>query len=121
MKKLIYVLVLTLLLSNATTALAVSPTPAKAKAASSSATKEGLDEKLNEQINNLKEKIASRVSELNLVEKRGMIGVVVEVASNKITVKDVQGKNRVIDVDELTKFSSNSSSTFDLSDITKGT
>ena len=58
-----------------TPAFAVSPTPAPSAAPSD---KSALSEKLNQEINNLKEKIASRVSELNLVEKRGIIGTVTE-------------------------------------------
>ncbi len=120
MKKLLFLVTVLFFFTNTSSAFAVSPTPAKSKTASPSANKEGLDEKLNEQINNLKEKIASRVSELNLVERRGMIGVVTEVSTNKITVKDSAGKIRVVDVDELTKFSSGGTKTFGLSDITKG-
>lgn len=77
--------------------------------------------KLNNQINELKEKIASRVSELNLVEKRGMIGTIEEVKGNQITLLDIEGKKRFVDVDELTKFSSSTNgSTFGLSDLKKG-
>lgn len=94
---------------------AASPTP------TSETSKETINEKLSEQINQLKEKIASRVSELNLVEKRGLIGTVSEVSGSKITVKDVHGNVRFIDVDEITKFSSPSNKTFGLSDITKDT
>lgn len=99
-------------------AFAVSPTPQASPVPSN---KTGLDKKLNAQINELKEKIASRVSELNLVERRGMIGIVSEVSGNKITLKDVEGKTRFVDVDEITKFSSASNKTFGLSDLTKGT
>lgn len=84
-------------------------------------TKAALNEKLNEQINQLKEKIASRVSELNLVEKRGTIGIVSEVSGSRITLTDVQGNTRFVDVDEITKFSSASNKTFGISDIKKGT
>lgn len=77
-------------------------------------------ENLNEQINELKEKIASRVSELKLVEKRGMIGTVSEVSTTKITLTDLSGKTRFVDVDEITKFTS-SQKNFGLSDLTKGT
>jgi hypothetical protein len=100
--------------SSVYAASATTPTPAPSN-------KAGLDAKLNAQINELKEKIASRVSELNLVERRGIIGVVSEVSGNKVTVKDVSGKTRFIDVDEITKFSSASNKTFGLSDLTKGT
>src|SRR4051812_49382042 len=81
-------------------AQAVSPTPKPTTAAATTPTKAALDKKLNEQINQLKEKIASRVSELNLVEKRGMIGTVTEISGSKITMKDVQGNTRFVDVDE---------------------
>ncbi len=78
-------------------------------------------EKLDNQINQLKEKIASRVSELNLVEKRGLIGTVAEVKSNQITLTDNEGNNRFVDVDEITKFASTGNKNFGISDITKGT
>ena len=80
-----------------------------------------VSEKLNAQINELKEKIASRVSELNLVEKRGMNGTITQISGSKITMTDVLGKTRFVDIDEITKFSSASNKTFGLSDLTKGT
>src|SRR5574342_384350 len=96
---------------------AATPTPTTA----ASPTKEALDKKLSEQISNLKEKIASRVSELNLVDRRGMIGVISEVSGNKITATDISNKTRFIDVDEITKFSSSSDEkSFGLSDLKKG-
>src|SRR5579859_2417101 len=74
-----------------------------------------------EQINNLKERIASRVAQLNLVEKKGIIGTVSDVSETQLTITDMKGDNRIVDVDELTKFSSPSAkSTFGISDITKG-
>jgi hypothetical protein len=70
----------------------------------------------------LKEKVASKVAELRLVEKRGILVVVKEVAGNKITGEDMSGKVRLIDVDELTKFSSPSAKAgFGISDITSNT
>lgn len=91
---------------------AVPPTPASETG--------GL--KLDKQINQLKDKIASRVSQLNLVEKRGIIGTVQEVKNNQITLIDFDGVTKYVDVDEITKFSSASSrGSFGLSDITKGT
>lgn len=75
-----------------------------------------------EQINNLKDRIASRVAQLNLVEKRGIIGTVSDVSETQLTITDLKGNVRIIDVDELTKFSSPSAkSSFGISDITKGT
>ncbi|HEX8931877.1 MAG TPA: hypothetical protein VF810_01855 [Patescibacteria group bacterium] len=92
-----------------------------AYAATTPTTNPTISEKVSNQINQLKEKIASRVSELNLVEKRGMIGVATDVSGNKITLTDIAGNTRYVDVDEITKFSSASNSSFGLSDITKGT
>jgi hypothetical protein len=80
------------------------------------------EQKLIDQINNLKEKVASKVAELRLVEKRGIIGIVTEVSGNKITLSDTADQTRLIDVDELTNFSSPSAKgTFGISDISKGT
>lgn len=73
------------------------------------------------EINKLKDRIASRVAELKLVERRGIIGNTSEVSSNQITLNDVQNNIRFVDVDELTKFSSPSAKgSFGISDITKG-
>ncbi|MDO8657752.1 MAG: hypothetical protein Q7K55_03360 [Candidatus Levybacteria bacterium] len=72
-------------------------------------------------INELKDRIASRVAQLNLVERRGAIGSVTEVSDTQITVNDPQDNTRFIDVDELTKFSSPSAKeAFGISDISKG-
>ena len=97
--------------------------PTATKSAPGSATSSAaMGEKLNEQINQLKDRIASRVAELNLVEKRGIIGTVKETTGNQITITDLKGKTRFVDVDEITKFSSPSvKSSFGLSDLTKGT
>lgn len=59
-----------------------------------------------EKIQRIKDIVASKVAELNLVEKRGIIGMVSQTSSTQITVKDMHKKNRIIDIDELTKFES---------------
>lgn len=69
----------------------------------------------------LSTEIASKTAQLNLVEKRGIIGTVTDASDTQITLKDLNGNTRFIDVDELTKFSSASSKSFGISDITKGT
>lgn len=80
-----------------------------------------LNEKLSSQINDLKERIASRVAQLKLVERRGIIGTVTDVTNTQITLSDLKDETRFVDVDELTKFSSSSSKDFGISDIGKGT
>ncbi len=64
--------------------------------------------------------IASKTAQLNLVEKRGIIGTVTDSSSTQITLSDLNGNIRFVDVDELTKFSSPSSTSYGISDITKG-
>ncbi len=66
--------------------------------------------------------IASRVAQLKLVEKRGIIGKVTDVTNTQITITDSQNNTRFVDVDELTKFSNQAfKGTFGISDIEKGT
>jgi hypothetical protein len=71
-------------------------------------------------IDQIKDKVASRVAELKLVEKRGIVGIVESIKGNQIRITDLNNNTRTIDVDELTKFSSSENSSFDLSDIAKG-
>lgn len=62
--------------------------------------------------------IASRVAQLKLVEKRGIIGKVTAVTNTQITITDSQNNTRFVDVDELTKFSNPSvKGSFGISDI----
>lgn len=64
--------------------------------------------------------IASRVAQLKLVEKRGIIGKVTDITNTQITITDSQSNTRFIDVDELTKFSNPSAKgSFGISDISK--
>lgn len=66
--------------------------------------------------------IASRVAQLRLVEKRGIIGTVTNATNTQISIVDIQNNTRFVDVDEFTKFSSpKSKNAFGISDITKGT
>jgi hypothetical protein len=63
--------------------------------------------------------IASKTAQLNLVEKRGIIGTVADSSSAQITLTDPNGNTRFVDVDELTKFSSSANKSFGISDVTK--
>src|SRR5438034_1484004 len=77
---------------------------------------------IDAQINKLKDKIASRVAQLKLVEKRGIIGTVTESTNSQITLTDSRGNIRYADVDKLTKFNNpNTKSAFGISDMSKGT
>ncbi len=75
-----------------------------------------------DQVSQLKDKIASRVAQLKLVEKRGIVGTVTEVMNTQISLVDTENNIRLVDVDELTKFSSSSAKgSFGISDIKKNT
>ena len=71
-------------------------------------------------INQIKEKVTDKVEKLNLVEKRGIVGVVESVNNDQIRLNDLNDKIRIIEVDELTKYSSDETNAFDLTDIEKG-
>ncbi len=118
MRKALTIITVALFLQLSTTLAPAASTPTP----SSSPSKTIPSDSLTKQITNLKEKIASRVAELKLVEKRGIIGVVTEVKDTQITLTDIRGDIRFIDVDELTKFTgSDSKAAFGISDIKKGT
>lgn len=119
---LLFLIVFVLIVSSAS---AATPTPTTSRTTPEvtkkpTITKSSTD-KLNSQINNLKDRIASRVAELQLVEKRGIVGTVDEASSSQMTITDPTNKSVIVDVDEITKFSSLAKKDgFGISDITKG-
>ena len=125
MKKLILVSLLILLVisNNLQPVDAATPTPAKEKAASTPSPSPSNSEIPKstdiEKIQRIKDLVASKVAELNLVEKRGIIGTIREVTNMKIAITDIKGSIRQIDVDELTKFNITKSSS-GISDLEKG-
>lgn len=93
-----------------------------ASSSSNASSSANIGKKLEDQLNEIKERIASRVAQLNLVEKRAVIGNVQSTTTSQITLTDLQGNTRYVDVDEITKFSSPSAKgSFGISDLTKGT
>lgn len=75
-----------------------------------------------EKIEKIKEMVASRVAELKLVEKKGIMGTVQQTTSTQINIADIQNTIHAIDTDELTKFQEGEtvSKSFGISDIKKG-
>lgn len=67
-------------------------------------------------IEKIKDLVASKVAELKLVDKRGILGKVIRVKSSQLIVEDHKRDQRSVDIDELTKFVSSKSS-FGISDI----
>lgn len=99
----------------------VSPSLSFAQTTDEETTEKKTDiQKLDSKVDQIKDKVASRVAELKLVEKRGVVGIVESVNDNEIRINDLNDKTRIIEVDELTKYSSDEGS-FDLSDVEKGT
>lgn len=100
---------------------AATPTPSPTSTTDSPTDIQKQNDLMN-QITKLKDKIASQVAKMDLVEKRGFIGTITDVSATQITVNDLHNKTRFIDVDEITKFASPSAkASFGISDLTKGT
>lgn len=72
-----------------------------------------------EKIQRIKDIVASKVAELNLVEKRGIIGKIKDSTNMHATIEDLKGNTRLIDVDELTKFDSSDNKNTGISDLKK--
>ncbi len=72
------------------------------------------------QIEKIKDLVASRVAELKLVDKRGLLGYVSSTTGTQITMTDLKNEEVKVDVDELTKFESPSKDSFGISDVKKG-
>jgi hypothetical protein len=96
------------------------PNPAISQTTKKTASPTPTENPFEKQINSITSKIASRVAQLKLVEKRGIIGTVESSSNTQLTVTDASGNTKFIDVDEFTKFSSSTSKSFGISDIEKG-
>jgi hypothetical protein len=114
MKKLLLIIII-LTFANLSSSKAFSASPVPSTSPDQSA--------ITQQIDDLKTRIASRVAQLNLVEKKGIIGTVSDVTTTQITLNDINGNIRFVDVDELTKFANaniSKNTTFGISDVQKG-
>lgn len=118
MKKSLFLsLVLFVISQNAALAVTKTPTPTPTTKTTTPTESEAI-----EKIQRIKDIVASKVAELNLVEKRGIIGMVTQTSSTQITVKDMHNKTRIIDIDELTKFDSDEKDKeLGISDLKKNT
>lgn len=105
-----------MLIATQHSAFAVSPTPTLKPSPTVSRESEEL-----KKIEKIKELVASKVAELKLVEKRGILGKVSDVSNTQITALDHKKNLRIIDIDELTRFQApEKSSAFGISDIKVG-
>lgn len=72
-------------------------------------------------IEKIKDMVASKVAQLNLVEKKGVLGQVTDVTTTQVKIKNIHGESQTVDIDELTAFNGDSSSdNFGISDVKKG-
>lgn len=72
-------------------------------------------------IQKIKEAVASKVAELNLVDKKGFIGTVKETSTTEIVIVNEFNEQKIIEIDELTKFESeDDDEDFGISDIEPG-
>ena len=121
MKKIIFLLIIFLFL-NQNIAFAQSKTPTKKPTPTPTANTSPTESEALEKIQRIKDIVASKVAELNLVEKRGIIGTIKQTSSTQITVRDLHDRNRIIDIDELTKFEGkNDDKDLGVSDLKKDT
>lgn len=78
-----------------------------------------------EKIQRIKDIVASKVAELKLVEKKGIVGKIKENSNMHLIIYDIKGNTRNIDIDELTKFSisgkKGKDNTLGVSDLNKDT
>jgi Cu/Ag efflux protein CusF len=92
--------------------MAVSPTPAAPPEMTP-------EQKEIDRIDKIKDLVASRVAELKLVDKRGIIGTVERSSTTQVVIEDHKKDLRTIGIDELTKFVSIKGS-LGISDIKEG-
>ncbi len=99
----------------------LAPAGARAQSAPTSTPKPEIttEQKEIDTIEKIKDLVASKVAELKLVEKRGILTVVKRSSNSQIAAEDHKRNQRTIDIDELTKFVSRKSS-FGISDILEG-
>lgn len=100
-------------LSGTASAQTKAPTKTPSPSVKAEVTKES-----QSAIEKIKDAVASKVAELNLVEKKGIYGKVVETTTSQITIEDTQGNQHIVEIDELTRFEGErQSDDFGISDI----
>ena len=116
MKKIILTSITLFLLASNSSQAATTPTPKTTTLTPTVAAKNEIPTDTTlEKIQQLKSIVASKVAEMNLVEKRGLIGKITETSNTQLTIVDVKGQTRIVDIDELTKFAQDSKSAKDSS------
>lgn len=92
----ILILILFIFITSHSAALAEVSTKSATPTATSSSDKKAAE---------LKEQLKTYVARREIIKKRGVMGTILEVNNHQMTLTDIKGNKRFIDVDELTKFS----------------
>ena len=115
MKKIFLTLIITIAIVATTQVAFAQTSPTAAPTSKVTPTK------ADSQIEKIKDLVASKVAELKLVDKRGVLGTVKSKTNTQINVTNSHGEATQIDIDELTKFNgATSKEDFGISDIEKG-
>lgn len=120
MKRSVYqfiILIIFIIFINIISPQILAATPNPTPSITPRITKETEDQ---ERIEKIKDLVASKVAELKLVEKRGILGVVKSASNTQITLEDSKSQQRIIEIDELTKFSGSDRESFGISDVKEG-
>lgn len=119
MKKYITVIIFTLFLTVVSSAQAITPTNTPTPA-SSSATTAPIDESEMKNVKKIIDLVASKSAEEKLASKIGTLGTVSTSSNTSMTIQTIIGDDKIIDIDEITKFSDPDSKSYGISDIKKG-
>lgn len=119
MKKYIVFTTLALLVATVSSAYAQTPTIAS-KTSTSSATTAPINESEMKNVKKIIDLVASKSAEEKLMSKVGTLGAVLQTTATALTIQAINGDNKIIDIDEITKFSDPDSKSYGISDIKKG-
>lgn len=75
----------------------------------------------SDKVSDLKERIATQVAKLDIIRKKGILGVITDSSNNQLIITDVKGGKRFVDVDELTRFTDLGGGQIGISDLKKST
>lgn len=119
MKKNIFLMALFLFLILSSNVYAQTPTDST-KSSSGSATTAPIDESEMKNVKKIIDLVASKSAQETLASKIGTLGTVTTSTNTSLTIQSLTGDDRIIDIDEITKFFDPDSKTYGVSDIKKG-
>lgn len=119
MKKYIYLAFFIFFAINAPNMHAQTPSNT-VTSTSSSATTAPIDESEMKKVKKIIDLVASKSADEKLAFKIGILGTVTQSTNTALTVQTINGVSKIIDIDEITKFSDPDSKSYGISDIKKG-